>query len=297
MPAGDLITAVWQVEWRETLWGNATSYALTDLVGWSDKPALRGSNADRPGRHGGIPGRKVAEARTIEAELTVDADTMTDGVVDFTLLNALEDVCAYTEDPEEEDLVIWAGFSAPLLVRARLERAAVPSDHEWSVGHHRARLQWVATDPRRYSVTEEVSPVLGMPGGVSSGITVPVVFPVTFGTGVSAGSITIQNAGNAATWPTFTLTGPLSAPTITNSTTGQQLRFAPSYVLADGDTMVIDTDARSVTIGGGVSRRDALIVADWFPLPPREDVLLTLSSTGAYDASAGLVVSWRNAWL
>ncbi len=49
--AGSLITDVWQVEWRETLWGwPATDVGITARDGWLSF-ALRGANADRPGRH------------------------------------------------------------------------------------------------------------------------------------------------------------------------------------------------------------------------------------------------------
>ena len=293
MVAGALITELWQVEWRGVVWGGETPViAVTDLGGWLDRPPLRGSNAERPGRHGSHPGRKVAETRTVEVELTVMSDDP-----DSALLRGIENATAYTEEPEEEDLVIWAGTEQPHLVRARLERVAIPTDHDWSIGHHRSRLQWVATDPRRYLWFEETSPILGMPGGSITGITFPLTLPVTFGSGISSGSITVTNSGNAATWPTFTLTGPLTGPTIINANTGQQLRFAPSYVLEDGQTMVIDTDARSVTIDAGVSRRDALISADWFPLPAGVPTTITLASTGTYDAGAGLQVAWRSAYL
>ncbi len=286
MGAGDHLTEVWQIEWRNVVWGGATSdVRLTDLSGWLEKPSLRGSNPDRPGRHGQFPGRKYSEGRTVEVELTVFADDD-----DFTTLRSLEDAFSYAEDPAEEELAIWAGTEQPHMIRARLEKVAVPTDHEWSVGYHRVRCQWVASDPNRYVHWVAVSPVLGMPGGASTGITFPITFPITFGTGVSSGSLTLWNGGNAPAWPTFTLTGTLVAPTIMRTDTGQKLQFAPSYTLLDGETMTIDTYDRTVTIAG-VSRRDQLIVADWFSLPPQRDTVITLSSTGAYDSSAGLTSS------
>lgn len=288
MAAGDLITEQWQVEFRDTLWGGASANVMvTDLVGWWDKPALRGSNADRPGRHGQIAGSKYADGRTVEVELTV----MTDND-DMSILRAVDDVLAYAETPAEEDLAIWAKSADPLLVRGRLEKVAIPTDHEWSIGYHRVRMQFVCTDPRRYATWEEVSPVLGMPGGATTGITFPITFPITFGTGVTTGSLTVWNGGNFNAWPTFTLTGTLVAPSITRADTGQKLQFAPTFTLADGETMLIDSDARSVTVSG-VSRRDALIAADWFALPARRDTVITLASTGAYDSSAGLSVRYR----
>ena len=290
--AGELITEPYQIEWRGHLWGGTTTdTALTDLAGWLDKPGLRGSNADRPGRHGAYPGLKRAETRTVEAELTVMVDDP-----DMSILRFIEDACAYTEDPVEEDLVIWAGTTEPQLVRARLEKVAIPTDHDWSVGHHRVRMQWVATDPRRYSWWSETSPVLGMPGGATSGVVFPITFPITFGTGISSGSLTVWNGGNATTWPTFTLTGTLVSPEIVRVDTGQRLRFNSGFTLADGQTMTIDTDARTVVVDG-VSRRSELTYADWFGIPPKQDVVIALNSAGAYDSSAGLRITWSWAYL
>lgn len=288
MPAGDLITAALQVEWRGVLWGwPATSVGITDLSGWLDLPALRGSNANRPGRHGAWPGQKRAGERVIEVELTAIDD-------DPAALATIRDATTLGEDPAEEELVIWAGTDDPQWVMARLERRAMPTDFDWSVGHHRALLQWVATDPRRYSVISSAQPI-GLPTAGSGGLAFPLAFPLDFGSGPSGGGATITNAGNASTWPLFTLTGPLSGPTILNIGTGQRLRFASTFTLALGETMLIDTDARAVTIAG-VGRRDALLSADWFPLPPG-DTSLAFTSGGAYDAAAGLTVSWRHAYL
>lgn len=290
--AGELITETYQVEWRGVLWGGQSAdVQIVDLAGWLDKPNLRGQNADRPGRHGAYPGLKRASERTVEVELAVFVDD-----ADGAILRSIDDTCTYDEDPQEEDLVIWAGTEAPQLVRARLEKVAIPTDHEWSIGHHRVRLQFVCTDPRRYSITETTSAVLGMPGGASTGITFPVTFPVTFGTGVTTGSLTLHNGGNVAAWPTFTLTGTLVAPAITRADTGQKLQFAPTFTLADGETMTVETESRSVMVSG-VSRRDALITADWFTLPPRADTVITLSSTGSYDSSAGLSATWSSPYL
>jgi hypothetical protein len=286
---GSLITELWQVEFRNTVWGGLDGEVqITDITGWWDKPSLRGSSTDRPGRHGATAGRKHAETRTVEIELTVAGDDE-----DMAILRAIDDVCAYSEEPAEEPVVIWAKSTEPLLVAGRLEKVAIPTDHEWSVGHHRIRLQWVCTDPRRYSWQPYTSPVLGMPGGVSTGITEPLVAPISAGGGVASGSLILPNTGNAAAYPVLTLTGELSGPVITRADTGQQLKFAASFVLADGQTLTIDTGTRSVLLDGAVSRRDALIVADWFSLPRGSNTVINLGSTGSYDPSAGLSAAYR----
>lgn len=288
MAAGDLITDVLQMEWRGTLWGwPVSSVGFTDLSGWLDAPDLRGENAARPGRHGAYPGQKRAGERTIEVELTVLAE-------DYTALQAIRNAANFAEDPQEEALVAWFGTDTAQLVYARLERCKVPTDRDWSLGHHRATLQWVATDPRRYSVAEH-SLTLGLPSTATGGLSFPLAFPLSFGSGSGAGQLSVLNAGPAATWPILEIAGPVTGPTVINASTGQQLVFDPTFVIDDGQTLVIDTDARAVTVSG-VSRRNRLMIAQWFPLAAGTTAI-TWATTGLYDPGAGLTVRWRDAWM
>lgn len=284
--AGELLTADLQVEWRGVLWGwPATSVGVTDLKGWFDY-SLRGSNADRPGRHGTMPGLKRGNERVVEVELTSLDD-------DEAILESIRAATTLDEDPVEEPLVVWAGTAEPRYVRARLERRAIPTDFDWSVGHHRAVLQWTVTDPRLYSVAEHESSLVGLPAAGPTGLVFPLTFPLAFGAGGSSNSTTVTNAGDTATWPTFVITGPVAGPTITTAT-GRKLQFASSFEVAAGSTMTVDTFARGVTVDG-VSRSGDLIVRDWFPLPPG-DTRLTFAGSGAYDPAAGLRVRWRDSW-
>lgn len=285
--AGTLITAELELEWRNTLWGNENGgLGVTNLDGWLNY-TLRGSNLERPGRHGTLPGQTFAEERVIEVELTSIND-------DPTILAALRRLTVPDEDPLEEPLAIWAGTEQPQLVMAKLKRRAVPTDHEWSVGYHRATLQWVASDPKRYAVTESVSPTVGLPSPGIGGLTFPLTFPLSFGTPGTPGSTTVTNTGEAATWPVYTLTGPLTGPVIT--TGGNYLRFANDFELGLGQTVVIDSDTRSVLLDG-VARPDVLTQREWAYLPPDVPTVISLNGQGVYDPAAGLTVSFRAAWL
>lgn len=288
MVAGDLITDVWQVEWRSNLWGYpASDLAMTGLEGWLGYE-LRGSNIDRPARHGAYPGLKRLGERTIEVELSSMSD-------DPSLLAAVRAATVPDEDPVEEPLAIWAGTTEPQRVMARLERRAIPTDHAWSVGDHRCTLQWVATDPRRYSVAEFVSPMVGLPSPGVGGLSFPLAFPLSFGTPGIPGVVTVTNTGEAVTWPTYVMTGPVTAPIITNTTTGHVLQWASSFTLEAGQTMTVDTDARSVVVNGA-ARRDTLQVAEWAPLVVGENVIV-FNGSGTYDPAAGLQIRWRSAYI
>jgi hypothetical protein len=289
MAAGDLITAPYQLEWRGVLWGQpGTNVNVENFDGWLDRPAMRGENAPRPNRHGSMPGRKRIGERVIEADLSVlDPDG-------GTTLTAMLAATAVAEDPVEEALVAWFGTAAPELVWARLERASVPTGHAWSVGDEHLVAQWVATDPRRYSVTEH-STTIGLPSGATGGLSFPLTFPLSFGSATSTSQATATNAGKAATWPTFDITGPITGPAIVNQDTGQQLLFDPTFTVEAGQTLTVDTAAQSVTLSG-VPRGDRLRIRQWFPLNPGANHIL-FASAGAYDPAASLTVKFRDAWL
>ncbi len=285
--AGTLITAPFEIEWRGNLWGNEHGgVGLTNFDGWLNYN-LRGSNLERPGRHGTLPGQTFAEERTIEIELTsIDDNPAT--------LAALRQATVPDEDPIEEPLAIWAGTEQPQVVMAKLKRRAIPQDHEWSVGYHRATLQFVASDVKRYAVTESTSPTVGLPSPGVGGLTFPLTFPLTFGTPGTPGSTTVTNTGEAATWPIYTLTGPITGPVITTGTS--VLRFATDFQLPLGQTIVIDSDSRSVLLNG-VARPDVLIQREWAYLRPGVPTVVAFTGQGVYDPAAGLVVTFRPAWI
>lgn len=292
MTAGDLITAQQQLEWRGVLFGfPATPLAISNLTGWLDMPPTRSTPVDRPGRHGAFPSQLRASARVVEVEFT-----LADINDDYTALGRLIDATALGEDDAEEPLVIWAGTDTAQMVMARCEKRAIPTDQDWSVGDHRATVQWVAaTNPRRQSVALHTQ-TIGLPATSVGGLVFPLVFPLDFGSGHGGGRLVAINAGNAPSWPTFTLTGPLTGPIISNQDTGAQLIFDPTFVLTAGQQLVIDTDQRTVTLSG-VSRRDRLVTAQWFPLAKTSATNVGFSHVGTYDPAASFRADWRDSWI
>ena len=104
----------------------------------------------------------------------------------------------------------------------------------------------------------------------------------------------LANAGTIGTWPTWVITGPVTGPTITNLDTGQRLAFDPTFDVPAGQTMTIDSDAKTVFLTG-VSRRDRLFVAEWFAIAPGS-VNVRFSAISAFDVAASLTAQWREAW-
>ncbi|HEY9334018.1 MAG TPA: hypothetical protein VIQ79_06355, partial [Kribbella sp.] len=114
-------------------------------------------------------------------------------------------------------------------------------------------------DPRRYGEAKNLT--LNLPS-TSGGVRFPIRFPLQFTGTFTAGDASASNEGNADAPVKVTFTGPLTAPRLTNQTTGQWVQY--NDTLASGEFVVIylrtplvallqDTALRTgkVSTGGG----------------------------------------------
>lgn len=288
MAAGDLITADWQLEWRGTLLGSGTPYGWSDLDGWLSLPGMRVDDQARPGRHGAYAGQQLSDERVVTYEFTVLPYA---GQTFAQAVDTLRRITAVEEAPDEEPLVVRLSGTA-WLVNARCTRRSLPVDRMYAAQARTSAVQWVATDPRLYSPAQQ-SLTVGLPSPGAGGLVFPLVFPLTFGTGLAGGNMALANTGTVTTWPTWQITGPVTGPVISNVDTGQVLSFDPAFAVAAGQTLIIDTDARTVTLQG-VNRRDRLFIADWFGLRAAATANVRFSAAGGYTAGT-LTALWRHA--
>ena len=289
MTAGDLITSDWQIEWRGVLLGTGTPYGWQKLEGWLELPGARMANSPRPSRHGTYAGQLLADERVITYEFVMHSAYSAFAPA----VDVLRQATALEEAPDEEPLVIQlSGTSWQSMVRCT--RRALPVERTYAAQAAPGAIQWVATDPLLYSPGAALSASTGLPQASGGGLTFPLVFPLLFGAGSSGGEMAVVNTGTVTSWPTWTITGPVTGPTITNVDTGESLSFDPTFTVASGQTMTIDADSRTVTVGG-INRRDRLFTAQWFGLRRGVSTRIRFDSAGAYDPAAQLTVAYRHA--
>jgi hypothetical protein len=125
-----------------------------------------------------------------------------------------------------------------------------------------------------------------------------VTFPITFSATTVSGQINAVNAGSVDTRPVLTIAGPVVAPTVSAlypDGTVRQLIY--SIDLVSGDVLTIDTDAHTVILNGGVSRRRFMSVPSGWPTIPAGSSVNYQFQSGTYNASAMLTATWRSAWM
>jgi hypothetical protein len=151
----------------------------------------------------------------------------------------------------------------------------------------------VSTDPYALSSTEQS--VVITPGQAAGelGVPDPETDPETSALNVTAQQ-SVFNAGDAPTWPRFTITGPIANPVLLNNTSGQQI--ALSYTLNAGETLQVYPQTGRILFGGTADRYSAyqFATSSWWQLGAgTNDVRLLASS---FSAGAQVQVFWRNAW-
>lgn len=288
MAVGDLITTDGQLEWRGTLLGSGSPYRMTGLEGWLDLAEIRGTDPERPNRHGLFQGGQLTGKRVITFSYLI---TGVPRAAFGSTVGRLRTITAPAEQPLEEPLVVRLDGQS-WQANARCVRRIINLEKYYAVGYTTGAIQWQATDPRIYSLVEQVA-VTALPAPPTDGLRFPLVFPLDFGAGRPGGRLVAGNDGAVASWPVWEITGPVTGPVISDLDSGQRLVFDPGFTVDRGQRLVIDTDARTVLLNG-VNRNDRLLTRQWFPIPAGGSVQVGFSA-GSYDSAALLSVRWRDA--
>jgi len=276
MAAGDLITTDFQFELDGVLLGTGTGYLLQEAVGL-DLPEIRISDQVRPRDHGLIGGTDFLAGRVVELSFIVRGISNTDLEEKLDALASISGVGA-----AESPLVFRLPGRAKERINVRPRRRYFPINVAYGMRTADVRLQFVATDPRIYE-NEITSVPLSLPA-TSGGLGWPLGWPLGWGS-ASSGLFTVTNGGTFATRPTVTFIGPLTAPSIENVTTG--LKWACTFDLQSGDTLVVDFDARTVLLNGTASRYSFVTAASvWWELVAGDNQLRIAASAGS---GSGLV--------
>jgi hypothetical protein len=107
----------------------------------------------------------------------------------------------------------------------------------------------------------------------------------TVSPGLALGDTDIENPGDVDAWPTWTVTGPMTALSATNVTSG--LQFSLTYPLAAGEQIFITTDRPTVRGPAGQNLVDYLDWPDaylWSLLPDTNSVIFNVSGANVGTA-------------
>lgn len=265
------------------------------LEGW-DGPDVQGAGViARSGDHGAWASPQYYAARTMTLTVTASAPTQ-----------ALRDVARATlqQAVPISDLAMLR-YDEPVPKFAWVRRSGKLTETYPTLADVTFTIGLVAPDPRKYSMVQRSVAIGLTPAGLGGGMVVPFTVPFTLQAAAAPGAATATNGGNFRTPAVAVITGPVSAPTLSNLTTGQTVSWS-TLILNTGQTLVVDflnrqgyVNPTSVSTSPGIpSTGGTYWPADassaWWQLAPGTN-LVQFGGTAGTGATAS--VHWADAYI
>ena len=148
----------------------------------------------------------------------------------------------------------------------------------------RATVSLRCPDPAWYNPAEQAKRLT-----ITGGLEIPMAIPMTIS--ALAESRVIDNTGDLATYPTFTIPGAFANPKITNITTGKVIHFS-GLTVAGGEEFVVDMDAQTAKVDGVSVMQYRTSASEAWALEPGENTVKFETSTGLVTATVAWFVRY-----
>jgi len=254
----------YQYQFKDTgllLNGDDLPFFDVEKVSGLDLPDTDPNIDDSDGQHGGTVYVNYVKPRTIVVEGTLYADPTT---IETTIDNCIGNFIP-------DNMLAPFYFKHPGAVQRYVSGKAVAFkadvDALRRIGRSAFQIQVVAGDPRKY--VDNPDAVL-----VENTLYTPL------------------NLGNTDSYPVFTITGPMTAITLTNTSLSRSVTLTTTTVA--GDQVIVDFMTRSVKING-IQSSDVITTADWWEIPAGGGQSISYTVQGGPPES--VVVHTKQAWL
>lgn len=267
--------------------GAGTPYSIQNISGLKDLPPIRSQDDDRGYFDGSFSGNDFLSGRTITINLIVLNGNGNSAQQNANILKTALMFQKTGTQPFQFQLSPDEGLK---FVNGRVRGQSILVDQNFSYGYIVAQFKIFCPDPRIYDNTQLS---LFLSAGTPLGRGYPRTYPISYGGGSNTAQGVIANAGNATTYPVITITGPAVNPSIGNFSTGQAMAF--NVTLAATDVLVIDLQARTITLNGNPARNLLTGASQWFSaLAGNSSYYFTATGT---TVLSGATVTWYNAYL
>ena len=269
-----------------TFGGAGSPYQILSVEGLEGLPAIRNQDDNRGYADGMFSGRDFLGGRTISITFQTFGSGGNSAQTNFNAIQAK--LLPQTSGTTPLYFILPPSGEQFANARVRVLRTSV--DPDYTYGMITSQVEFFCPDPNYYDSTQQTaSMVVSEPPGRVYNRT----YNLVYGSGSYATTTNIVNSGWATTYPTITLTGPITNPTLGNVTTGEYLLLSGTF--ANTDTLVIDLYNKLITLNG-VSARNLLSTGTWFGAPPGTSQYYLTGSFTTVGLTAATVV-WYNAYI
>jgi hypothetical protein len=282
-----VVTNSYSFSFNGIVFGGAGSpYQILSVDGLEGLPAIRNQDDNRGYADGMFSGRDFLGGRTISIIFQTFASGGNSAQTNFNAIQAK----LLPQTSGTTPLYFILPPSGEQFVNARVRVLRTSVDPDYTYGMITSQIEFFCPDPSYYDSTLQTASL-----SVSNppGRTYNRTYNLVYGSGSYATTTNIVNTGWATAYPTITLNGPITNPTLGNATTGQYLNLSGTF--ANTDNLVIDLYNKIITLNG-VSARNLLSTGQWFDAPPgTSQYYLTGSFTTVGLTTA--TVAWYNAYI
>lgn len=301
VPAGD--TGYWTggliYDGLDIEFGKVDKYGICwlwqKIEGWDGPPVQGAGVIPRSGDHGAWASPQYYAARTMTLTVTASAPDQATRDVARALLQQAVPI---------SDLAVLR-YDEPVPKVASVRRSGQVTEAYPTLTDVTFTIGLVAPDPRKYAAQSSSIIITPLPSGGGGGMVVPFAVPFTLAAAPPPGAAVAANNGNFTSPPVALISGPVTAPSLINVTTGQTVSWS-TLTLNPGDILAVDFLNReswvnppvlSMTPGipsSGGTYWPADVSSGWWQLAPGDNAIQVGGQTGS---GCSVSVYFSSAWV
>jgi phage-related protein len=283
------LTQVYSFAFNGQVFGGAGSpYQILSVDGLESLPGIRNQDDNRGYHDGMFTGRDFLSGRTISIIFNTFGDALGSAQTNYNTIQST--LLPQTQGTTPLYFKFPNSPTSEQFVNARVRALRTTVDANYTYGYITSQVDFFCPDPNYYNNNLQTSVMAFSP---IAGRTYNRTFNYNYGGGSSVITTTISNIGWATTYPTITITGPITNPVVGDLTSGNVLNFTGTYSALD--TLEIDLYNQLITLNGSPAR-NLLISGTWFDAPPGNS-LYYFTGTGTLAGTTQATVSWYSAYI
>jgi phage-related protein len=283
------LSQVYSFAFNNQVFGGAGSpYQILSVDGLESLPGIRNQDDNRGYHDGMFTGRDFLSGRTISIIFNTFADALGSAQTNYNTIQST--LLPQTSGTTPLYFKFPNSPTSEQFVNARVRALRTSVDPNYTYGYITSQVDFFCPDPNYYDNNLQTAVMTFSP---IAGRTYNKTFNYNYGGGSSTITTTISNIGWGTTYPTITITGPITNPIVGDLTSGNSLNFTGTYSALD--TLVIDLYNQLITLNGSPAR-NLLISGTWFDAPPGNS-LYYFTGTGTLAGTTQATVSWYSAYI
>ena len=267
--------------------GTGSPYQILSVDGLEGIPDIRNQDDNRGYADGMFTGRDFLGGRNISMIIQILSSSAASAQAN---LNTLQQALLPQTSGTTPLYFILSNADTEQVINARVRGFRTSVNPDYTYGYILAQVEFFCPDPRYYASNIQTATLLYSP---PTGRIYNRTYNLTYGGGSATITTNIANAGWTDTYPTITLNGPITNPTLGNSTQNAALNF--NVTLSSSDAFVIDLYNKLVTLNGQPAR-NTLISGTWFSASPGNNSYY-LTGTGTLAGTTQAIVTWQSAYI